>query len=250
MPNNVTNEIKFYGQPEDIKVVRSLIKGSKDDLPMIDFNRLIPMPESLNIEEGSRTNDAISLYLTMMNPDAPHHDENPMSRERFGAVTRKLSTTMFMRYTPVLSEERIREMTRNTNIDDLLDLGAKAVYNLMKYGAVSWYDWRVSHWGTKWNAYYQYSDSDDSIGFDTAWSMPEPILERLAEICNEHDVCFEGQWVNEDWRSDSGSFESNDDVLYVYPDETEEQARERCKDLLNWDPVEDENDDENSEEDN
>ena len=56
--------------------------------------------------------------------------------------------------------------------------------------------------------------------------------------------------MNEDWRSDSGSFESNDDVLYVYPDETEEQARERCKDLLNWDPVEDENDDENSEEDN
>lgn len=250
MPNNVTNEIKFYGQPEDIKVVRSLIKGSKDDLPMIDFNRLIPMPESLNIEEGSRTNDAIRLYLTMMNPDAPHHDENPMSRERFGSITRKFSTTMFMRYTPVLSEEKIREMTRNTNVDDLLDLGAKAVYNLMKYGAVSWYDWRVSHWGTKWNAYYQYSDSDDSIGFDTAWSMPEPILERLAEICNEHDVCFEGQWVNEDWRSDSGSFESNDDVLYVYPDETEEQARERCKDLLNWDPIEDENDEENYEEDN
>lgn len=68
MPNNVTNEIKFYGQPEDIKVVRSLIKGSKDDRPMIDFNRLIPMPESLNIEAGSTTRDAISLYLTMSNP--------------------------------------------------------------------------------------------------------------------------------------------------------------------------------------
>ena len=239
MPNNVTNEIKFYGQPEDIKVVRSLIKGSKDDRPMIDFNRLIPMPESLNIEEGIRMNDAISLYLTMMNPDAPHHDENPMSRERFGAVTRKLSTTMFMRYTPVLSEERIREMTRNTNVDDLLDLGA-----------VSWYDWRVSHWGTKWNAYYQYSDSDDSIGFDTAWSMPEPILRKLAKICNEHDVQFNGQWINEDWRNDSGAFVMSDGSLMVYRDMTEEDARERCKDLWNYDPVEDENDDENSEEDN
>ena len=103
------------------------------------------------------------------------------------------------------------------------------------------------HWGTKWNAYYQYSDSDDSIGFDTANSMPEPILERLAEICDEHDVCFEGQWINEDWRCDSGSFESDGDMLHVYRDETEEQARERCKDLLNWDPVEDEDD---SEEDN
>lgn len=36
-------------------------------------------------------------------------------------------------------------------------------------------------------------------------------------------------------------------MLHVYQDETEEQARERCKDLLNWDPVEDEDD---SEEDN
>lgn len=247
MPNNVTNEIKFYGQPEDIKAVRSLIKGSKDDLPMIDFNRLIPMPESLNIEEGSMTRDAIRLYLTMMNPDAPYHDESPMSRERFGSITRKLSKMMYMRYTPILSEERIREMTRNTSVDDLMDLGAKAVHNLVKYGAVSWYDWCLVHWGTKWNAYYQYSDSDDSIGFDTANSMPEPILERLAEICDEHDVCFEGQWINEDWRCDSGSFESDGDMLHVYQDETEEQARERCKDLLNWDPVEDEDD---SEEDN
>lgn len=250
MPNNVTNEIKFYGQPEDIKVVRSLIKGSKDDLPMIDFNRLIPMPESLNIEAGSRTNDAIDLYLTMMNPDMPYHQENPMSREKLVLIMRRLSGTMHQQCTSILSEEKIHEMTRNTNVDDLLELGAKAVCNLMEYGAVSWYDWRCSHWGTKWNAYYQYSDSDDSIGFDTAWSMPDPILRKLAEICNEHNVRFDGQWINEDWRADSGSFESDGDALYVYPDETEEQARERCKDLLNWDPVEDENDEENYEEDN
>lgn len=243
MPNNVTNEIKFYGQPEDIKAVRTLIKGSKDDLPMIDFDRLIPMPESLNIEAGSRTNDAINLYLTMMNPDMPYHLENPMSREKFDCIIKKIGD----RQTTALSEDDVREMTRNTNVDDLLDLGAKAVYNLMKYGAVSWYDWRVSHWGTKWNAYYQYSDSDDSIGFDTANSMPAPILAKLADICNEHDVQFNGQWINEDWRGYSGAFVMSDGSLMVYRDMTEEDARERCKDLLNWDLVEDEDD---SEEDN
>ena len=80
--------------------------------------------------------------------------------------------------------------------------------------------------------------------------MPKPILRKLAEICNEHDVQFNGQWINEDWRNDSGAFVMSDGSLMVYRDMTEEDARERCKDLWNYDPVEDENEDENYEEDN
>ena len=74
--------------------------------------------------------------------------------------------------------------------------------------------------------------------------MPEPILRKLAEICNEHNVRFDGQWINEDWSADSGSFESDGDALYVYPDETEEQARERYGNMWGYDPMEDEEDEE------
>ena len=246
MPNNVTNEIKFYGQPEDIRDVRALIKGHDGDeecRSAIDFDRLIPMPESLNIEAGSTTRDAISLYLTMSNPDMPYHDRKTIDCKRLKAILARLGdgVAFTTTYSATLSEDEIKQISTYQSVDDLMKLGETAVDNLMKYGAVSWYDWRWAHWGTKWNAYEQVDSDDDTIQFDTAWSMPEPILRKLAEICNEHNVRFDGQWINEDWRADSGSFESDGDALYVYPDETEEQARERCKDLLNWDPIEDEN---------
>ena len=48
-----------------------------------------------------------------------------------------------------------------------------------KYGFDNWYDWRVEHWGTKWNVNECYdtvsvSNNGESIefGFDTAWSPP------------------------------------------------------------------------------
>jgi hypothetical protein len=60
-----------------------------------------------------------------------------------------------------------------------------------------WYDWRVSNWGTKWNASDvmflndgDWSDSYDdtcwesgelTIMFNTAWSPPIPILTQLSQ---------------------------------------------------------------------
>ena len=46
MPNHVTTKIEFYGAQSNIDKVLELIKG---DGACIDFNKIIPMPESLNI---------------------------------------------------------------------------------------------------------------------------------------------------------------------------------------------------------
>ncbi len=65
-------------------------------------------------------------------------------------------------------------------------------------GHSNWYDWRLEHWGTKWNAYdctlliVPKSDVDSSeinrlrFQFTTAWSFPVPIFNRLAEL---HPSC-------------------------------------------------------------
>ncbi len=53
------------------------------------------------------------------------------------------------------------------------------------YGKNNWYDWSIDHWGTKWNAYYQ-EKKENTIFFNTAWSIPYPIYEKLAEICYEN----------------------------------------------------------------
>ena len=48
-----------------------------------------------------------------------------------------------------------------------------------------WYDWRVQNWDTKWDAYdLEVIDDDEDqleVRFNTAWSPPEAICERIRE---------------------------------------------------------------------
>ena len=54
----------------------------------------------------------------------------------------------------------------------------------------NWYNWNISHWGTKWSASEVWHDRTDdgstiagqtNYGFDTAWSPAEPVVAALAE---------------------------------------------------------------------
>lgn len=68
------------------------------------------------------------------------------------------------------------------------------------YGDKNWYDWCRANWGTKWNAYGYDKDFDysqtDSLWFQTAWSAPHPILQKLTEMVPE--IKFKHQWADED----------------------------------------------------
>lgn len=255
MPNHVMSEIVFYGDNDDIKKVMSIIGG--DEECSIDFNRIIPMPDELNVEDGSGLYEAMDVYLTLVNPDVVtwHRGLEKLDDCDFTEIMRQYRRVAKYTYgnvTMTASEvdAMVERLTDNNDFDAVINRGRQGINNLMKYGAVSWYDWRCSHWGTKWNAYEQDTIDDDSIKFCTAWSMPEPIYRKLAEICDEYGVYFMGQWCNEDWRNDSGCFESDGSELWVYRDETDDEAAERYRLLWEYDPLEEEDDEENSEEDN
>lgn len=63
-----------------------------------------------------------------------------------------------------------------------------------------WYDWRVNHWGTKWNAYTPtittHDDGTVTLGFETAWSAPTAILAELSLRLPAEDLHI--QWADED----------------------------------------------------
>ena len=61
MPNHVTNQIEFYGNQKNINKVFELIKG---DNGYIDFNKIIPMPKTLNLTAGGYQNEAIIYALS------------------------------------------------------------------------------------------------------------------------------------------------------------------------------------------
>lgn len=55
MSNHVKNIIRFETGPNWIAEVISMIQDGEQGLGTIDFNKLIPMPASLDINEGSLT---------------------------------------------------------------------------------------------------------------------------------------------------------------------------------------------------
>src|SRR5690606_21345130 len=65
-----------------------------------------------------------------------------------------------------------------------VEAGKAAIRAYEETGHTDWYEWRLENWGTKWNAYSQSlereSDLSATLRFDTAWSPPQPILEKLA----------------------------------------------------------------------
>jgi hypothetical protein len=58
----------------------------------------------------------------------------------------------------------------------------------------NWYEWNVKNWGTKWNAYEVSSEIDGgsiSYHFNTAWSIPEPIIHALADYARQGGITFD-----------------------------------------------------------
>ncbi|MGM9611762.1 MAG: hypothetical protein ACI3ZE_09090 [Candidatus Woodwardiibium sp.] len=55
MPNHVENIITLRGNAQEIRRMLEQIKSDELGVGTVDFNKIIPMPESLSIEAGSRT---------------------------------------------------------------------------------------------------------------------------------------------------------------------------------------------------
>ncbi len=108
-----------------------------------------------------------------------------------------------------------------------IELVRKTAENVEKYGAGNWYDFCVSHWGTKWDVDpYDPEDvviKDNCIefGFDSAWSPPIGVYEALVEqgfeveaTYYEPGMAFVGRWFN------------GDDEFYEYGGETSKTVRD------------------------
>ena len=203
MPNYVRNVIAFEGSDEEILAMLKHIKNDELEMGSIDFNKLIPMPESLNIECGSRTDQGVKMVKDFI---------------------MKLSTEKLLSIQDNDELEKVlNEQTRNVPDEskDRWKLGVKATLNQMKYGAETWYDWSLKNWGTKWNSCNFGEDNSyfekNTIMFDTAWSAPHPVLEKLAETYP--NISFEHRWADEDMGANCGKcrYENGERKSFLVP---------------------------------
>ncbi len=190
MPNHVANHIKFIGEPERIKEVLEAIKNDEIGIGSIDFNKIIPMPDGLEIEAGSKTDRGLKAYkdfVAVLTFDGANKDIDllniPEEKEN-----------IFLKQRKDIAEEDWK-------------LGRQAYKNILQYGTPTWYEWSISNWGTKWNAYScsqfeETSEECNKIFLNTAWSAPHPILNKLASMYPDLEI--EHEWADEDFGQNLG----------------------------------------------
>ena len=195
MPNWVRNIVKFGCSDERMNEIK---KAITDDEGNIEFNKIIPMPGSLNLTSGSITDRSLDCYR---NQDLR---EELMKKYGIGHET----------------------------FDAYVELGKVYDLNIREYGFPTWYEWRYANWGTKWDASETYWNSDNIVTFETAWSCPIPIFEKISEMYP--DVPFEVAFADEDIGNNCGV------LLYTYgegveisPFRGEEEAIEFAESI--WD---------------
>ena len=182
MPNYVRNILQINASPDKVKEILKAIQSDSEPDNPLDFNKIIPMPKSLEIEAGSQE-DLVSLYMTYINPKIDYYGFTDCKNEL--PVIKQ--NPFIPAYRNDLSKEEIEKMLQRFNRfteEQCLSIGKQYYDNFCQYGATSWYHWCCSEWGTKWRACDAYLASDDMIVFDTAWNHPEPIIIELSKKFN------------------------------------------------------------------
>lgn len=194
MPNWVINHLTIHGE-NAVETLRSLLKEKENENDKryaydFDFNKIIPMPESLNIISGSITETCAKLYINAMPEDSDAY-------VKYASLYAKAFGRDF-----ILSETEQQQSMQNAleyktfpddkillaNQSEVYDYGKRVLDNYVEYGAKDWYDWRNQNWNTKWNAgSTQIPDpSKPEVYFDTAWS---PVHDLMLKLSEQHPDC-------------------------------------------------------------
>jgi hypothetical protein len=185
MPNWVHNTlIVTKGDP---KQVWDAVRGRRNDdcgTPFT-FNRLIPMPADIRSCGEIGTKSDLADKIISSRPAFLDDDEYFINEE--------LRTEC----------EKLRYDYRA-----VFELGMRRERNRKKYGHADCLSWSTTNWKTKWDA----CDADLSpepeheskvLRFDTAWSRPYPVLEKLFAKFPEHEFEYLTDSVENDaWSID------------------------------------------------
>lgn len=236
MPNHVTHRVVFRGPSEALaafkaKCFRPQREGEE---PSLDFETLIPMPDSIRATESSSD---VSSGLIVLGRTLP-------SRSPFSNTSR---TPTEMLAFPWVKEAGVTDLDglKKLLLERSPDCVAKAEAAIRAFeetGFTDWYDWSIEKWGTKWNAYSFEIMVDEpeelEFRFDTAWGVPEPILDAIAKefpTINGTVTAFDEGWNFAFIAAIAGGYcvgasqEANDELyerVYGYPPEREDDEEE------------------------
>ena len=77
MPNHCSQHFSFTGIQKDIQQLYRHIVNAEGERPVIDFNRITPMPEALDIENTNQGQKALALLQANPNQSVINTDLFP-----------------------------------------------------------------------------------------------------------------------------------------------------------------------------
>lgn len=178
-----------------------------EDTYILDFNKLIPMPNELNLTSGRIEDYSVVYYYKNISDEEKLKVKRILENSKddfygnfwnkykddINKVINGIINTSEIQNCYDLEDKEIKE--KYTNI---YDLGKQYIDNIKEYNFSTWYDWRIENWGTKWNVEEEVSVIDTGnneleILFDTAWDLPEKIMLKFSEFCKNGELHWEYQ---------------------------------------------------------
>jgi hypothetical protein len=212
MPNWVTNYLDIRADDSKIQEILKAIKHDEGQLGTFDFNKLIPMPKSLDLVEGTITHESIEAFLSQLaayvqNNEQLSYSEQSMIAKYFRAASDAFNHSFYTKPNIHLTEKQITESAKKNemSVTDFLALGKQYLDNQIEYGAATWYAWCTANWETKWNLGAKDCElvNKSVLAFYTPWSSPHPIIEALSK--KFPDVEFGLEWADEDLGNNVGT---------------------------------------------
>ena len=195
MPNYVSNILTVLGSKEQVAKVIEFVKG---DERVFDFNKILPMPKSLDIDCSSMGDDGMEYLFAK----SKKYDFQRSEREN----------ELIKRF-----EKQPKERQK-----EAIELGRKYLLNIANYGVTTWYDWNTANWGTKWNSCGAELENN-WFKFDTAWNAPIPVFKKLSELFPA--VTFEFIYADEDCGYNTGRGTAKNGEIELYnPEECSSDA--------------------------
>jgi hypothetical protein len=173
MPNHITNYVEIKGDAGKLAELVGKTLRTTDEGVEFDFNGIVQMPVELR-----ETDSPTSVVATQEEADEKNKEYCESGNVHGGTV----------RYISQVESDRRAKLYGRDNGN-----------RFTPQPVLNWYDWARINWGTKWGAYdvsiIHQSATKLVLQFDTAWSTPEPIFERLVG---------EGFEVNCFWEDEGG----------------------------------------------
>ncbi len=167
MANNIANKLvvnaKTQAEIEDFLSAITSIDG--DETFQIDFEKIVPMPECV--------------------PETLCDDEHQEALYYYLMTTGNEEMVDKLLSFPQLFSMDIYKQKTEKELSDYKVLGEKIFNIAQQCGSIDWYDWRISNWGTKWNAYetdIDCSDGSVELYFYTANHGVIPVIKKLVEM--------------------------------------------------------------------